>query len=433
MIFSLSAKGQSDTIRIMAYNVLYYGDRPACQGGHNIYHNYLKTIVAYCNPDILGLEKVAAIPMFTGDNSGTAPKGFADSILKFSLDSAYVNRYNYCGFSNNSGADNISLLFYNKNKFGFSGIVASYSNVTDFNTYKLFYKTSKLLSGDTIFLYVVLNHTQSGNSATVRNGQIHGEMSQLSGLFTSLPNMVNMGDFNTHNSNEGCYQTLVAPSDPAFAFSDPPFHPDALYTYPADWDNNPSDYAANLTTSTRISASLPNSCGTGGGGKSWYDHLFISPSLVNGSRRIKYIANSYHTVANDGNRTGISVNDLPANTSATTSVIQAIYQMSNKYPIIASFEIDTLSTTNVENIGSNYSFTICYPIAQQILRIKLNEFPKDQLIRIVCTDMLGHIVTEQTQLSLNDIVQVPFNASSGLYILNLYCNNSIVGKMLFTQ
>src|SRR6201996_4429323 len=73
---------QADTLRVMTYNVLYYGDTPPCQAPHGTLHNYLKTIVDYAQPDIMGLEKMAA-PKSAGNNFGKAPEGFPDSIVQY--------------------------------------------------------------------------------------------------------------------------------------------------------------------------------------------------------------------------------------------------------------------------------------------------------------------------------------------------------------
>jgi hypothetical protein len=91
-----------------------------------------------------------------------------------------------------------------------------------------------------------------------------------------------------------------------------------------------------LTTSTRSSASIPNTCGTSGGAKSWFDHIFISPWLVTGANYMQYIPNSYQTIGNDGNRLGVDINSTtPAtNNSAPSSVINALFQFSNKYPVM---------------------------------------------------------------------------------------------------
>ncbi|WP_040626793.1 hypothetical protein [Mucilaginibacter paludis] len=105
--------------------------------------------------------------------------------------------------------------------------------------------------------------------------------------------------------------------------------------YPTDWDSNPASFKPYLTTSTRLSASIPNTCGTSGGAKSWYDHIFISPWLVKGANYIQYIPNSYQTVGNDGQRLGVDVNATTpvVNTSAPANVIDALFNFSNKYPI----------------------------------------------------------------------------------------------------
>lgn len=338
------ASGQSDTLRVMAYNVLYYGDRPPCQGPHQSYHKYLETIIRYANPDLVSLEKMAAIPNYKGDPSGVAPLGFADSVKTMVMDQAYPGKYEYAPFTNNAAADNVNLLFYNKIKLGFLGIVSNYVNVTDFNTYKFFYRDSLLKQNhDTIFLFLTTNHTVSGTSASniaARNSQVMGQFNQIKSVFNVLPNYISMGDFNVHNSNEAGYLSLTQISDTNFILYDPPFYPDAKYNYPADWDQFPNLYASHLTTSTRQSSKIPNSCGTSGGAKSWYDHILFSRAIAQNLSGIKYIPNSFKVIGNDGRRKGISVNDpsIP-NYSVPSNVLEAIFQMSNKYPIMATFEV----------------------------------------------------------------------------------------------
>ena len=151
-----------------------------------------------------------------------------------------------------------------------------------------------------------------------------------------MPNLINMGDFNVRNSSEAGYQSIVTSADTSTKMSDPPFSVDKALQYPADWDTNPASFQKYLTTSTRLSASIPNTCGTSGGAKSWYDHIFLSPWLVSGNNYIKYMANSYQTLGNDGNRLNVDINStIPAvNLSAPDAVIQAMFQFSNKYPVM---------------------------------------------------------------------------------------------------
>lgn len=344
MVAGAAANAQ-DTLNVMAYNVLYYGN--GCQGPNGLYHRYLKTIVAHTSPDILSLEKLASIPVSPGDVAATAPAGFADSILENALSPAWPGRYAYCPFTNQAYANNQAVLFYDQHKLGFCNIVATYSNLTDFNIYKLYYKDANLdRTHDTTFLYVIPNHDKSGDEyEVVRGKQIKGVMDVIRQHFSHLPNMLDLGDFNVRNSDETFYKLLTASGDTAFTFSDPPFYPDRRLRYPADWDHNP-EFAAYFTTSTRESGSIPNSCGSGGGAKNWYDHIFISPWLVSGANYMTYVPGSYRTVGNDGSRFKVSVNNQNThhNVSVPDDVVEALYRMSNKYPVMVRIAVRANST-----------------------------------------------------------------------------------------
>ena len=336
---SVNAVAQTDTLRIMSQNVLYYGN--GCQGPTWKYNSYLKTIVGFAQPDVYGMVKLASIATSADDKAGTAPVGFADSILQFAMNAASPGKYAYCPFTNVARSNNQAVLFYNQNKLGFVSIVSSYINVTDFNTYKLYYKDPNLANThDTTFLYITLNHDKSGKeNEKVRAEQIGEEMKYIKEHFTHLPNYINMGDFNIRSSKELLYEALTENPDSNFRLSDPPFNPDHTLSYPANWEKDPA-YAAYFTTSTRESENVPNSCGSGGGAKDWYDHIFISPWLVNNANYMKYIPHSYKTIGNDGHRYRKSINDNgPRNTSAPENVIEALYQFSNKYPVMIDLEV----------------------------------------------------------------------------------------------
>lgn len=321
---------KTDTLNIMAYNILLFGD--GCQSGTPALDGYLKTIVSYANPDVLSCEKMNAF-----DPNGNLPLNLAIDISTNALNAAFPGRYGYATPTNQSASKTMSVLFFNKQKLTFIKTETLVASITDFNLYKLLYNDPNLaITRDSTFLYVLVNHTKSGSSSDTRDQQVGAEMTAIRNKFKNLPNLVIMGDFNTRNSSEPGYQAMINPGDTATQMSDPPFFPDARLTYPADWDNQPQLFKPYLTTSTRLSTTIPNSCGTGGGARSWYDHIFISPWLVKGSKFITYIPNSYRTIGNDGNRTGVDENSTSplANTSAPDGVIQALFQMSNKYPVM---------------------------------------------------------------------------------------------------
>jgi hypothetical protein len=320
---------KTDTLNVMAYNVLNYGD--GCQGSTTVLNGYFKTIIQYTNPDLLSCEKMVAFPV-----SSTLPANLADNIRDSVLNSAFPGRYAYATPTNVSGGDKMSILFYNKQKLTFVKTETLLAYITDFDLYKLFYNDPNIaITHDTTFLYVLVNHTQSGSTSDTRDMQIAQQMQSLKKKFAYFPNLIIMGDFNTHNSYEPGYQSIITSSDTTTRMSDPPFSPDKTVKYPAQWQDNARGYAAFLTTTTRASVNFPNSCGTNGGAKSWYDHLFISPWLVSGINYLKYIPNSYKTIGNDGNRLGVDINSTTPviNTSAPAAVLNALFQFSDKYPI----------------------------------------------------------------------------------------------------
>ncbi len=446
LLQNTEARAQKDTLRVMAYNVLNYGEYPLCQGPNGLYHAYLDTIVQYTNPDVISLEKMGSIKTGPTDFSYSAAISFGDSILKFALNAAYPGRYAYCPFTNAAASSDMSILFYNQNKLGYVALLCSYVNITDFNTYKLYYKDPNLATThDTTFLYFTVNHDQSGSSNdAVRGAQIVGEMQQIKTHFSHLANHINMGDFNTRSTSETCYQTLVAPADTNYRFYDPPFTPDNKLTYPANYDANPNAYSAYLTTSTRSSASVPNSCGTSGGAKGWYDHIFISPWILNNTNYVKYIPNSYRTIGNDGHRLSISINNnsTTVNTAAPASVINSLFQMSNKYPVMADLEVsyNTTGTSPADPevplglhdmLLPDEKVFIVNPVSVEI-GISFSAPFMGRKVRVSCYDMYGRLLLDEKVRIDTELVQLPFEAEKGIYFIRVSDDTRIlfVGKML---
>ncbi len=440
-LLSYTSFCQTDTLRVMTYNVLNYGSYPICQGPNALYHAYLQTIVQYTKPDILGLEKMGSIPTSPSDHNNTAPPGFGDSILQYAMNAAFPGKYAYCPFTNASAANNMSLLIYNQQKLGFIAITSSYANLTDFNTYKLYYKDPNLATThDTTYLYVTLNHDQSGTTSdAIRGGQITGEMQHITNHFIHLPNMINMGDFNTHSTYEQCYQTLVNPTDTNFRFYDPPFSVDGSLTYPADWDSNPNTFAGFLTTSTRQSASIPNSCGTSGGAKSWYDHIFLSPWIINNANHVHYIPHSYRTIGNDAHRLSISINDSSAlkNTSVPPDVLNALFQMSNKYPVMVDLAV-TQNTTGTSpsdpeitptgiagEVFVQEQVSLVNPITSNI-SMYFSPGLIGQNVTVECFDMLGRSVLKQPVNIGQRSIDIPCSLNKGVYTLRIYSKHSVL-------
>jgi hypothetical protein len=319
---------KTDTIKVMAYNVLGYGN--SCQGTTSTLNGYLQPIIQYTQPDLFSFEKMGFFPPAPG-----APGNFADNITANVLNVVSPGKYAYATPTNVSDADNMSTLFYNKQKLTFVKTETIEHYITDFDLYELYYNDPNLsITHDTTYLWVLVNHTQSGASST-RDLQVSQYMQTLRSKFAYFPNLINMGDFNTASSLEIGYQSMVTSADSTTKMSDPPFYPDKTVNYPGVWETNTLTFSSFLTTTTRALATVPNTCGTGGGAKSWYDHIFISPWLVKGTNYMQYVPGSYQTIGNDGHRLGEDINSTTpvANNSAPANVINALWQFSDKYPV----------------------------------------------------------------------------------------------------
>ena len=171
---------RTDTVRVMAYNVLNYGD--LCQGSTVTLDGYFSTIIQYTQPDLLSCEKMTAFPYQPG-----AAGNLADDILDNVLNSVKPGKYSYATPTNASGGDKISVLFYNKQKLTYVSTEDLLSLVSDFDLYKMYYNDVNLpITKDTSFLYAVVCHTKSG-SASRKDFQDSAVMHHLGRSLSTSP------------------------------------------------------------------------------------------------------------------------------------------------------------------------------------------------------------------------------------------------------
>ena len=274
----------------------------------------------------------------------------------------------------------------------------------------------------------------------VRGVQISEVMRHTKEHFTRLPNLINMGDFNVRGSEEPFYQTLTDPEDTNFRFFDPPFFPDHKLKYPANWNHDPA-YSSYFTTSTRESASVPNPCGTGGGGKNWYDHIFLSSWIVNNINYMRYIPNSYRTIGNDGQRLRVSINNNNghANTSAPQEVIDALYQMSNKYPVMVDLEVSFNSQgTSVPDpeikgvaVSAKEDVSVDVPVKDKIVM----HFSKNlirQEISVECFEKDESMMKKILMIKDTEM-QIKCDLKPGTYVLKVVGHHNTLAELSFTK
>ncbi len=403
-VSTCNAQTSKDTIRVMVYNVLGFGTpnsnncQAPTQASMPALYSELKDIVQYANADIIGLDKMQCVQTSINDFNGISGVYFPDTIIAESMDAVYPGRYAFCPFTDLSKCSGTSsqLLFYDQTKLGYVSTYPMYFGDEDFDMFKLYYK-QWYSTPDTTFLYVILCHTFSSSTSTsVRDNQDSTVIKNLKAMFTHTPNLIYMGDLNTRESDEPGYELLTQTADTNFIMDDPPFHPDSHLTYPDIWHSGNADQAY-FTTTTRATT-IPNSCGTTGGAKDWYDHILLSPWIVKGEDNISYVKNSYKTIGNNGNRAGISVNQ-GTNNSAPANVLNALFNFSDKYPVEVTLAVNPVLA--VRNILSDPgSIKINNPVGQGLV-MHFAEFLNGQNISMKVYDVCGR-----------DLYQSSFNITS---------------------
>ena len=342
LISSQAQAFTTDTLKIMSYNTLNYGfqSSSSCPGLLSFKkHKYLREILKYAKPDILGLVKMSASPStFT-----------TDTIPNKVLDSVCYHCYAHTPFTNNSGYIKENMIYYRKDKVKYVSTTTLYSgdkNISDINLHRFYYLAPDLGStSDTQYINIILVHLLSGSSNDNERGtEIKGAVTYLGKHFPNLKNYIFMGDFNTQSSNEKCYQYLVSPSDTNYRFYDP-------VNKPGNWNSSPDKFSMYLTQATRYSDL--NDCGASGGMNERFDHILLSHYLMEGIDSVKYVQGSFKVIGQDGNHTNSSI-DTPINKSAPANIINDLYFMSSHLPVELKLAVSSKSIqTALENQGSN--------------------------------------------------------------------------------
>jgi hypothetical protein len=319
----------TDTVSVFAYNILNYGiaaTKSCPLEGSPLKNGYIATILKYENvPDIVSFEKFSATPTNLA----------SDTMQTKIMDSVCAGCYANVAYTNVSGYSKVNTLFYNKNKFGYSGTTTIYSgdnSISDIDMHKLYYLKFPS-KGDTIFLNVIVIHDASGASDSSQRGtELAGAMSWFKKNVTKSGNYIFMGDFNTQSASEPCIQDLINPKDTIVKFYEPT-------NQIGEWSYSPATYAKYLTQSTRTID--PGDCGATGGLGNWFDHIFCTNSIMNGLQNVKYIPSSFEVVGQDGLHTNIALTDAPTNTSVPPSVLNALYMNSEHLPVQLKLQISS--------------------------------------------------------------------------------------------
>lgn len=305
---------QTDTLTVVAYNLLNFPDGRDDCGSNTVVPNRadtLRKILAYSKPDIF-----VACEIQTEEG--------ADSVLTRSLNTWSNGSYASATFHINSTGPGLqNQLYYNTNKWVFYSQDYIVTGVRDIDHYILYANDPNLGNFyDTTFIEVYMCHLKAGSGSSeqsTRAGQTQLLMDYIA-MRPSNHHHIVCGDLNVYTSNEACYSQMVTGP---FALKDP-------INSPGNWNNN-SSFASIHTQSTRSGQNLD--CGSSGGSDDRFDQILVSNNVMTGTDSVQYLSNSYRALGNDGNHFNSSLISAPTNTVYPDSVVNALYYMSDHLPV----------------------------------------------------------------------------------------------------
>ena len=411
----LNAQTSYQEIRIMTYNLLSYRTTNGqCTSNNNNPTNkdtYLKDIVQYVDPDILVCNEIGSQTV----NS--------DRILTNALNYAGINKWNKAEYSNN-GSNLVNMLFYDstlvglRSQFNLDRDLQNNSLVRVIDFYRLYYKDPALkLGGDTTFFVVGVAHLKAGSTSSDEQERARATLAVMDYLKNSVNDeaVFFCGDLNVYSSNEAAFQNLVSYPTISERFYDP-------INSLGGWNNSPL-FASIHTQSTR-SGNTNSGCFSSGGCDDRFDFILMSNKIVNDpSYKIQYVNNSYEAVGNDGLHFNKGLKDLPANISTPSSIVDALYNMSDHLPVSAEFKVAKLGL-GLEDTQFFPQFAFENPIESKLEIFIQSNGPSEEC-QIEIQNMQGQVLHSssfQTDANSTYRFRHDFQYKSGVYLISIIQN-----------
>ena len=394
---------QNETLKVMQYNLLNYGNNTSyCTTTNNNIEDkdgYIRTILTAYYPDIFTVCEMG--------RSSTLPVDFVNNNLNING----VNYWMTSPGSNNTNSSLTNCVFYNSSKLTLTGHHTAQTYTRDVDVYDFKFKHDNT---NQIVLTCVVAHLKAGTGSdneTKRKTMAENIMRYLE-LNYRESNVLIMGDFNLYTSAEPAYQALTNQTTyPLCYFIDP------LYPYGVgNWNNN-YNYSNYHTQSTH--KNNDSNCHSSGGMDDRFDFILMSENIYGGRDGIRYNGGSYNALGNDGLRFNQSVNS-PANQAVSQAVADALFNNSDHLPV--TMELTVYCNEDVNELDSNVlSFDIFPNPASKEINLR---FYQENLNRanIVLFNTLGQVVYFN-EIFVNDcltehVIDVE-NLPKGLYFLKI--------------
>ena len=406
LLLSFAAWSQ-DTLTIMQYNLLYYGNYNSgfaqCYESTNNTQQKdecIRTILNYVKPDI-----------FTVCEFGSTQQLLTD-FLRHNLNINGANYWQSDNIINYAGSNIINHIFYDSRKLGLSKHVALRTNPRDTDVYELYLKTKSLAAGDTIKLVCIVAHPKAGQGYEASRRALMQVAMDYVNQHYPTDNVLIMGDFNMYGASESGYRLLTQTySNPNICFIDPLSYVGGV----GEWTNN-NQFKLFHTQSTR---SYSEECFSGGGLDDRFDFILMADEIAFSYNHMRYVQGSYKAIGNDGNHFNQSV-DQGYNSSVPADVAEALYDGSDHLPVTMKIAVDVqvgLEDHEAENLmasvapnpASDKAFVHFYNPSQGQVELELYSIQGQVMQRETAAFSEG---AQQHELSLEGLTK-------GFYLLRI--------------
>lgn len=391
-----------DTIRVMQYNLLRYG-----QSGQEpaIKNPLLSTILNYVQPDIVGVNEV------------NTSADYAQTILSSVFNTNGITYWRK-GKLSLAGQDKslANNVFYNSEKFTLLKQDTVSTIQREITAYNFMYNDSNLVkTKDTIFFTVIVLHFKAGNTSSDEG--IRGtEATAVTAYINKFPkarNIMVMGDYNVYTNTEAGFSNLVLNTNAQNKLSDP-------INRVGTWNNN----AAFADIHTQSTHTTQTGGFSSGGMDDRFDIMLCSKSLLGDSLKMRILPSTYVAVGNDGKHFNLALNASPVNTSVPSDVLNALYNMSDHIPIRADFVLSP-SKPLPQGVSNEYKKLENQVFLENPIKNTLNiHVTADALNKNLIFDLYdiqGKKITSFSNLfNDNDYAYtLPFELETGVYVLKI--------------
>ena len=317
-----------DTLTVMQYNLLYYGNYNSgfadCYETNNNTQRKdecIRTILDYVKPDIFTVCEFGATAALQND------------FLRHNLNINGANYWQSDNIINYAGENIINHIFYDSRKMGLKKHVALRTQPRDTDVYELYLKTKSLSAGDTIKLICIVAHPKAGMGYEGNRRALMQKAMDHVNLNYPTDNVLIMGDFNMYGASESGYRLLTQTySNPSICFMDPLANVGGV----GEWNGN-GQFAPFHTQSTRR---YSDECFSSGGLDDRFDFILMADEIAFSYNHLRYVQGSYKAIGNDGYHFNQSINQ-GYNSAVPAEVVEALYDGSDHLPVTMKIAVDT--------------------------------------------------------------------------------------------